>query len=164
MVKLFSSLPLVLYFGKLACYARDIWLMMDAKSAGNAEEKPVPAEALKEYEPVLDFIDDSKNLLMYLEDVIKCIPELADVIFFPPTKTTHTGDCKFIAIFCDFPIGYGPIGSEQQNSVYQYEYCFVGTISSNNDNNVSSTPKYNCSCSCNETNTARMEKSYRRVP
>ena len=77
MIKLFSSLPHVLYFGKLACYAQNLWLIINSKSEEISKRND--KVTIKDYNKIATLLDESKQLLLYIDDTIKSIPELGNV-------------------------------------------------------------------------------------
>ena len=74
---MFSSLPHVLYFGKLACYAQNLWLIINSKSEEISKRND--KVTIKDYNKIATLLDESKQLLLYIDDTIKSIPELGNV-------------------------------------------------------------------------------------
>ena len=77
MIELFTSLPHILYFGKLSCYAQSLWISISSKCKAISK---IETPTKNDYNKLLSLIDESKQLLLYIEDIIKSISELADVI------------------------------------------------------------------------------------
>ncbi|MDR3547501.1 MAG: hypothetical protein P4M11_04380 [Candidatus Pacebacteria bacterium] len=72
LVKLLTAMPSIMYFGKIACYIRDLWLMLDDRARGKKSQ---------DYDMLNNLIDDSSNMLLYVEDIMNSIPEVAHVPF-----------------------------------------------------------------------------------
>lgn len=77
LIKLLSSLPHVLYFGKLACHARNLWQLLDSR----IEEisKDAGLATAKEYGKLEALVDQSRQLLLYADEIVRSLPELAHV-------------------------------------------------------------------------------------
>jgi hypothetical protein len=66
-------MPSVLYFGKLACYLREQWFLLDKKLREH--------HGVAESSSVLKTIaDDSLNFLLYINDIMSHAPFLASIL------------------------------------------------------------------------------------
>ena len=78
-LKSFMTLPHINYFGKIASYMSDLWINIntEAPSMINKEGKLNNTK----YQEILEYIDDTKSMLKYIDEIIKCCPQLANVYY-----------------------------------------------------------------------------------
>ena len=77
-------MPHILYFGKLACCARNLWLRLSSRC--EEVNKDTELATMKEYGKLETLIDQSKQLLLYIDEIIKALPELSNVFFTSNSK------------------------------------------------------------------------------
>jgi hypothetical protein len=76
-LNVFTSLPHVLYFGRCACYLRDIWLLINTKAEEMKGDDNLIHKA--KYHEVNKLLEDARLLLIYFNEIMNFCPELADV-------------------------------------------------------------------------------------
>jgi len=78
MIDVFISLPHVLYFGRYACYLRDMWIEINTKAKEMEGDDGMIYK--DKYQEVSRLIEDGRLLLIYFNEIIKFCPELSDVL------------------------------------------------------------------------------------